>query len=245
LALLCQIAPFLGATPMGGALLVLLLVSGLIAYTVLLSLSRGAFVAAAGVILYYLFFLRSGGVRLRLGIVAVAIAALSLAPESFYQRIETIPVALSGARINDGSTSARRLFYEAGLRMGLDHFWTGVGLDQFGQHIATYGNLHTVRASSAHNMYVSIFAEAGSIGLIAFLGLLITSLMAVRSRQGPERAVAKFETAFVNSVELGYVALLIGGLFATLEYSKIFWIILALAVVVRKLRIRQDHAAPG
>jgi O-antigen ligase len=129
--------------------------------------------------------------------------------------------------------------------MGLDHVVTGVGLGRFGDYVASYANLHTVHAGSAHNMYVSIFAEAGSIGLIAFLGFLITSLVAVRGCQRPGWSGTRFEMAFVNSVELGYVALLIGGLFATLEYSKIFWILLALAMVARKLCVRQDNAVPG
>jgi hypothetical protein len=51
--------------------------------------------------------------------------------------------------------------------------------------------------------------------------------------------------ASVNSVELGYVALLIGGLFATLEYSKVLWILVALAVVVQELGLRQENKVLG
>jgi len=245
LALFCQIAPFLGSMSGRGLTLAVLLTLGLIAYSVLLSLSRGAFIAAAVVVLYCFLFLRSGRLWPKVALAAVIIAGLMLAPEGVYQRIETIPTALSGTKLREGSISTRLLYFRAGIQMGLDHFVTGVGLRQFDQYVASYANLHTVRAGGAHNMYVSIFAEAGSIGLIAFLGFLATSLVAARSYQRLSWFATRFQVAFDTSVELGYVALLIGGLFATLEYSKVLWILLALAVVVRKLGVRQENKVPG
>jgi O-antigen ligase len=127
--------------------------------------------------------------------------------------------------------------------MGLDHLVTGVGLGQFDQHVASYANLHTAKAGGAHNMYISIFADAGSIGFITFLGFLATSLMAVRGCQRPGWSWTRFQGAFVNSVELGYVVLLIGGLFATLEYSKLLWILLALAVSVQGIGVSKKNAS--
>jgi hypothetical protein len=92
-------------------------------------------------------------------------------------------------------------------------------------------------------MYVSIFAEAGSVGLVAFLGFLATSLIAARGCRRSDWSGTRFEMAFVNSVELGYVALLIGGLFATLEYSKVLWILLALAVSVQGMSVGKKKAS--
>lgn len=245
LALLCLSAPFLGSISARGLALAMLLALSTIAYSVLLSFSRGAFVAAVAVLLYSLLFLWPGRIRPKVVFVAVIIAGLALAPEGFYDRMETLSAALSGKQLREGSIPIRVLYLRAGIQMGLDHVVTGVGLGRFGDYVASYANLHRIKASSAHNMYVSIFAEAGSIGLIAFFGFLATSLMAARGWRRPGWSGTRFETVFVNSVELGFVALLIGGLFATLEYSKIFWIILALAAVVRKLCVRQDNAVPG
>lgn len=241
LALFCQIAPFFWSISAWGLAPVVLLMLGSIAYSILLSLSRGAFIAAVGVTLYYCFlFPRSGGVRLRLATVAVTIVALLLVPEGFYQRIETIPTALSGIQLPEGSISTRLLYFRAGIQMGLDHLMTGVGLGQFNQYIASYANLHIARAGGAHNMYVSIFAEAGSIGLIAFLGFLAASLVAARGCQRSGWSGTRFQMAFANSVELGYVVFLIGGLFATLEYSKALWVLLALTVTVQQMSIPKE-----
>lgn len=231
LVVLCLIAPFLGSSSVRWLSPVALLALGQIAYSILLSFSRGTFIAAAAVILYYLLFLRSGGGRSKVVLVAVIIAGLVLAPEGFYDRIETIPAALSGTRLPESSAPTRILYLSAGIRMGLDHLITGVGLRQFDHYVSSYANLHRVLGLGAHNMYVSVFAEAGSISLIAFLGFLGTSFMAARRHRAslPER---NLQMVFASGVELGNVALLIGGLTGTLEYSKILWILLALATAL-------------
>ncbi|PTL34898.1 hypothetical protein CLG94_12430 [Candidatus Methylomirabilis limnetica] len=234
LVLLCLIAPVFGSLSAGWLRFAMWLALGPIAYSILLSFSRGAFVAAVAVLLYYLLFLRSGGVRPKVALVVVILAAFVLAPEGFYDRIDTIRIALSGTQLREGSIPTRLLYYRAGVQMGLDHPLTGVGLGQFNRHIATYANLRTVEARGAHNMYVSVFAETGIIGLIAFLGFLATSFVAVRGRQRLSLLGTRFGTAFANSAELGNTALLFGGLFASLEYSKVLWILLALAAAVRK-----------
>jgi len=237
LVLLCLITPVFGSLSARRLWPAVLLASGPIAYSILLSFSRGAFVAAVAVLLYGLLFLRLGGVRSKVALVAVIIAGLVLAPEGFYNRIDTIPAFLSGTQLQEGSIPTRLLYYRAGIQMGLDHPLTGVGLGQFDHNIATYANLHTVRAGGAHNMYVSVFAEAGSIGLIAFLGFLATSFLAARGRQRRSLSGTKFQMAFANSVALGNVALLVGGLFAALEYSKVLWMLLALVVSVQQMSI--------
>jgi O-antigen ligase len=239
LALLCQLAPILGFLSMRRLLPVVWLPAVLIAYSILLSFSRGVFVATVAVFLYGLLFLRSSGVRSKVALVTVTIAGLLLVPEGFYDRIQTIPAALSGIRLSEGSISTRADYYRAGIQMGLDHPLTGVGLGQFDHHIAGYANLHMARAGGAHNMYISIFAEAGSAGIVAFLGFLVTSFLAARGCQWQTRLGTRFQMAFANGVELGNVALFVGGLFASLEYSKVLWLLLAFALAIRKLDVQQ------
>lgn len=242
LALLCQITPFLRSTPMWWVTPVVLLPLVPIAYSVLLSLSRGAFIAAVVVGLYCFLFLQSVRFWHKAVLVGVVIIGLMLAPEGFYRRIDTIQAALSGAKLREGAIATRVLYFKAGIRMGLDHVFTGVGLGQFDRYVPSYANLHTIRAGGAHNMYVSIFAEAGGVGLTAFLGLLATSLMLVRGCRRSGWSRTRLEMAFVNSAELGYVSLLIGGFFATLDRSKILWILLALIMSVQGIRVGRKTA---
>jgi O-antigen ligase len=217
----------------------MLLATGLIFYSTLLSLSRGAFVAAVGAGLYSFLFLKSSRLLHKVAVIGVVAIALWLAPEALYERIESITIGLSGIhQPGEGSIPLRLLYYRAGIQMGLDHPLTGVGLGQFTHYVTSYANLHTVRASGAHSMYISVFAEAGSIALITFLGFLATSLVAARGCHQPSGwSGIRFQMAFANGVGLGCVAFLIGGLFAAMEYSKALWILLALAVSVQQMSI--------
>jgi O-antigen ligase len=244
LVLLCLIMPSIGSLPSQGLSGALLLAIGLIIYSILLSLSRGAFIAAMGAGLYYFLFLKSSRLLHKVMVSGVVVTALWLAPEALYERIESTTIGLSGIhQSGEGSIPTRLLYLRAGIQMGLDHLVTGVGLGQFNHYLASYANLHTVRAGGAHNMYVSIFAEAGSIGIIAFLGFLVTSFVAARGCQRPGWSGTRFQMAFAAGVELGYVAFLIGGLSATLEYSKVLWILLALAVFVWAMGAQQGDAS--
>lgn len=238
LVLLCLIVPSIGSLPARGLSGAMLLATGLIFYSTLLSFSRGAFVAAVGAGLYYLVSMKSGRLLHKVSVAAVVAIGLWLAPEALYDRIESITIGLSGIhQSGEGSIPTRLLYNRAGIQMGLDHPLTGVGLGQFNHYVTSYANLHTVRASGAHNMYVSIFAEVGSIGLIAFLGFLATSLVAARGCQQSGWSGTRFQMAFASGVELGCVAFLVSGLFAAMEYSKSLWILLALAVSVQQMSI--------
>jgi len=244
LVVLCLVLPGLGSLFVRRLSPVIWLALGPIAYSILLSFSRGAFVTTAAVVLYYLLCVRSGRVRPKVALAVAIVVGLMLAPEGFYHRIDTIRTAISGIQLHERSIPTRLLYYRAGIRMGLDHPLTGVGLGNFDHHIATYTNLHTVEARGAHNMYVSVFAETGIMGLITFLGFLVTSFVTARGRLRPDLSGAGFRMGFANGVELGCAALLIGGLFASLEYSKVLWVLLALAAAVPKLDNSEDEA-PG
>lgn len=242
LASLCLIVPFLGSVSAQGLWTTGLLAMSLITYSILLSFSRGAFVAVGAVVLYGLLFVRLGGVRSKAALVGVVIAGLALLPEGFYERIETIPVAISGKRLNEQSIATRLLYYKAGIQMGLDHPLVGVGLGQFNRHLPAYANLHTVRSFGAHNMYVSVFAEAGSVGVVTFLGFLVTCFLAARDRQRPRIPKTRLYTALANGVQLGLIAFFVNGLFDSFEYHKVLWIILALAAAIQCISAANEHS---
>ena len=239
LTLLALILPTIGSLASRWRSLLALAVSGLIGYSLLLSLSRGTFIAATGVILYYFLFLRVGGFRRKVVIALAVMVALWIAPETFYRRVEMIPNLLSGVPYRLDSSSETRLTYaRAGIRMGMDHPLTGVGLSQFNAHLWSYTHLPRIHAS-AHNMYISVFAEAGAISVVLFLALLVSSLRSARSYRTPAWVGSRFVTAMAMGVELGLVSLLIGGLWGTLEYSKATWMMFAFAVAVREMGMQK------
>jgi O-antigen ligase len=231
--LICLMVPLIGQVRTKWLSVAALAAAGPIAYSIFLSLSRGAIVAVAGATLYYFFGLRMGDVRRKVLVVLGCAIALWLAPDEFYDRMESIPRYLSAVTVRrDTSIETRLTYYAAGVQMGLDHFWTGVGVRQFDRHILSYARLGQADASGAHNMYVSVFAETGGIGAISFLGFVGTGLLAarrVRLLRGRGRISGG---TGAESVELALVALLVGGSFGSFEYSKVLWMLIGFAVAL-------------
>ena len=202
-------------------------------FSSILSFSRGAVIALIATSLYVLTVLFK---QKKIVIVLIAILAVIaiLAPSTFWERTKTIifPDEIEGSR------QTRVAFLVDGFKMGLSAPVTGVGLGRFKEEFLKFSR-RTVSptAGGAHNMYVSIMAENGIPVLAAFLILLYRTLRKTRNygRSSPREL-----TNYAIGIELGMVFTLCAGIFATIEYSKIFWLLLALANVPDKIGCSLD-----
>jgi O-antigen ligase len=165
----------------------------------------------------------------------LSIGAVAYLPESLVQRASGFLPYVSGldvrtAEVNDTNFAVieRMAHWEAALTMWRDHPWLGVGI---GNYPVVYGDYALGRwldpLGHAHNYYLNIAAEAGTVGLLAFLLLLgacyVQVLAAVSQAQGYWRAVALgslgalvhltvhslFDNLFVHSMQI-QVALMLG-----------------------------------
>ncbi len=94
------------------------------------------------------------------------------------------------------SVSLRGAYWNAGITMGMDHPFTGVGMDSYGDWYrrARSENAATVMpgprtiTNAAHNVVIDFFAYGGFPLLIAYLGMLILAAIAsfkvIRRMQG-------------------------------------------------------------
>jgi hypothetical protein len=67
-----------------------------------------------------------------------------------------------------GSLQYRITYWQVGLRMIQDNFFTGVGLNNFGTIYGKYQFLDAGDVKTAHNDFVQVFAETGIIGFLLF-----------------------------------------------------------------------------
>jgi len=245
LIVLCLVVPFLGSPSIGGLRRFLPIITIPIAYSLLLSSSRGAFVAGLGTALYYLFLLQRGRLRYKLLFLGVVLVALSLAPEAVYERLALIPRGLSDTTVQtDSSTRTRVLYAKIGLEMARDHLLTGVGVGQYNNYIMSYALLNAFRAESAHNMYIEMLAEGGVISLLLFLALLGSTFRAARAYRRPSWAGTTLMATMSMGVELAFVAFLLGGFFGSAGNAKVAWMLMGFAVGLRRLGLRRPFPLP-
>lgn len=228
----------------GGALLLILI--GIAA-----SLSRGAAVGLAAVLVLALF---TGQLRIRhLAAILPAMFVAALVVPEYAARIATIKgsTAVFGGsaarrtRKVDSSVRGRATEMAAAMLMFSDHPVLGVGPGMYHHHYRRYaqraGGKIEHGGRQAHSLYLGLAAEHGLLGLLTFGGILLVSLRdLVRARRywtvrDPELA------ATITGLLAALLVYLTSSVFLHMAYVRYFWLILALAVAAAC--VRSDRAA--
>jgi O-antigen ligase len=111
------------------------------------------------------------------GLLFLAAGGFNLLPATVTARLASglatfTTLDVRGAVITDANfaTLERIAHWQAAVDMWRDHFWTGVGIGNYVAAYADYGLPKWPYAlGHAHNIYLNLAAEAGFIGLVAYL----------------------------------------------------------------------------
>ena len=203
---------------------------------IVLSFSRGGFIALVGLIVVATVL---GSIRPRLlatALVGGGLVLILFAP-SYAARMASIAdvAALFGnpSAEPDGAILGRTTSNLAALQVFLAHPVIGVGpgqyYAQYSQEIANQLNLRRFDTQRrAHNLYLEMAADLGLMGLGAFLFVVVAALIplwGIRQRwrlTHPERA------DLATAMGLALVAYLFSAVFLHLSYERYFWVLMAL-----------------
>jgi putative inorganic carbon (HCO3(-)) transporter len=223
----------------------LLIISG-----ILLTFSRGAAVALAGL---FVTMAALRYIRVRdLVVVGLTIALLIVvvAPQVII-RLDSLAgvVALLSSQEGaaDGAIVGRATSNLAALNAFLDHPVVGVGPGQYFRRFSQdYGNdlglRHFDSQRRAHNLYFETAADLGIIGFSAFMAVIGATLLPLWRLRRRLRETRPELANIAASFFLSVVAYLYTGVFLHLSYERYFWLLLALGAVAAAV-IRQDAAA--
>ncbi|MBC7252112.1 MAG: O-antigen ligase family protein [Anaerolineae bacterium] len=229
----------------------LVAVVGLLAAAMVMSWSRGAWLGLAAA-LVAVSVVRGGRTAavfaavLGVIVLALALGGVELLPAALVQRFTDFLPFLSvgdlrAVQVTDANYAVieRMAHWQAALSMWTDHLWLGVGV---GNYAVTYAAYALPKwpdpLGHAHNYYLNIAAEAGLVGLLAYLTLWMAAFYqawkAVRSSVGIWQAVAAgvfgvlthlavhnfFDNLWVHNMYI-HVAILLGllAIAQSLDYS--------------------------
>jgi len=248
--------------PSNGRRWIAMAATGLTMGGIVMTYSRGAIVALT-LMVVVMVALRQVRAR-QIALLVLALVAIIAAVPSYRERILSL-VSIGGTAAGGGahatedqSVRARSTELFAALLAYVDHPVLGVGPGAFPKNYQRYANqvggeVHdTVKFGplkgstperQAHNMFVSIAAELGTLGLAALLWLLFLtarSLLRVRRRLlDSDPATA----AIANGYFLAITVFLAAGVFLTLAFERYFWMLLALAAAAARFGQPGDDAA--
>ena len=164
--------------------LAVIFVTGLALLAVVASWSRGAWlslgVATAVIVLFWPRKLWQGALLLGVGgLLLLGGIQVGVVPASITERITSFSEDLRfgdvrGVDITDENYAVleRLAHWQAALGMAQDHPWLGVGFGNYEPAYADYALINwPYPLGHAHNYYLTILAETGVVGLLAYLGV--------------------------------------------------------------------------
>jgi probable O-glycosylation ligase (exosortase A-associated) len=215
--------------------------------TVVCTLSRGGFLTMCLVGLLILMKLRKRVLPWLVAGCLVGVAFVAL-PSDVRERLATLENPEK-----EGSAAGRMHAWRVGLRMVRSNPVFGVGFEGFLPNFRKYDpieaqlkdQIESVRV--AHNTYVQVWAELGTIALVCFLAMLFTSIGSLRktrklldrARAGPE-----FEELrrYSDMIEVSLVSFMFGANFLNRAHFDLLYHLVALSAIVLAIT-RQELAA--
>ena len=153
------------------------IISILLVFTIYLSNARQGLMAFAVGLLTISVILSFTKSRLK-GYTALALA-VALSVFSIFGMLQRGPLT---EILYKSSVTVRGYYWTAGIEMFKDHFWTGVGLDNYGDYFKVYRDSKypqlygfETTSSNAHNVFIQFFSTGGFV--LGLFYLLICSLI--------------------------------------------------------------------
>lgn len=223
-------------------------------WMVVLTASRGGLLNVVfSIMLTSVLILRdsSRGRMVAAGIVLALVCAVGLAPQVFWQRLETVWNSSHGwgnqvAASAQESTEDRVAVLKRSIDYTFEHPIFGLGLGNF--EVVSGANLGQSAAwVGTHNTFTQISSEAGVPALLLFIGLLVTALLNMK-RIG--KAFSKvLENRELNLMARATLASLLsfvfGAFFAHLAYEYYFFYPVAIAAGIQHVVWRSAARVPA
>jgi probable O-glycosylation ligase (exosortase A-associated) len=195
------------------------------------SYSRGG-VLALGVMLSILWLRSDRKILYALLAVAVVGGALSMMPDSFFDRLHTV-----NNLDTDESFQGRVTAWHVAFLYATDHFPFGAGFNG-GQTPMVFQHYYPgVNTHAAHSIYFQILGDHGWIGLALYVPILVLALRNAgiirRQTRGNPELLWAYDLADMMRVSL--LSFYFGGAALSMAYSDVYLILIALLANLRRL----------
>jgi O-antigen ligase len=210
-------------------------VAATLTFAVLVTGSRGAMVAIAVMIVFYMYTNQIPR-RMLIPLIAIFVVLVFFMPDAFFARMSTTA---------DTGGGGRTVVWQGGLVAFARYPLVGAGLNNFSaayrENIGSAPIYHGILVSGAHNSYLETAVETGVVGLVL---LLVAFVAQLRAASRCRKKVADRVGAVIVAYEAGCYAVLTAAFFIGVIWEKWFWFSwILLAVAVRTAPAEQPSGA--
>lgn len=142
------------------------------------------------------------------------------------------------AEVGEDRTSQQRLLYwQNGWDMMLDHPVLGVGYFNFIPYYEIYHSDDILfgKAELPHNIFVQIGTDAGFIGLVIYIAIIVFAFLSMKSLANDKDSRVLLESKLASGFNLSLIGFLVAGQFVTVSYYPFLWIHLAMIVCLKSI----------
>lgn len=222
----------------------LFLLTGVL-YRALTTYSRGAFLSAGALALFYWWRSQRKVVSLAV-ILLLGGGILGLMPTAFWDRMQT---TVTYEERDDASALGRLHFWGVAVVMANDRPLLGVGPGTYGLVYDSYDSSFGAygRNRAVHSSWFGMLAEHGYVGLLFYAGILI---LAFRNCRQVHRLASRGELDpelyhYGVAVEAGLVAWVIGSSFLGVPHMELPYHYVGLSLALRNLAAENGSPANG
>lgn len=204
-----------------------------------LTYSRGGFLAFALMLVLAMFKFVSGKNRVKILAIAIPCIIIGFAvlyftvADQFISRMETLKILESRESVRtEGSLNLRYYYYfELAPQIFAEHPIFGVGYRDFISH--------NIYKQISHNTYLEVLTGTGLLGFIPFMTILFLTWKELRKVGGiiARNKDQLYIKIYANSLELGFLGFLVAGCFISADIDKILWISITLSAVLLNIKI--------
>lgn len=225
-------------------------------FTVMSTGSRGGFLAM-GVVLSVMALKTRWKLPALLAMGLAGLIGLLIAPPEYLERLSTITEA------KDESIMGRIISWKVSLEMVKDKPLLGIGFknmvyeyQRYVQNVPLPAGMEAIPSRVAHNSYLQVWAETGSIALLVFLFMVgSTILLARRIARRARGSYDAWIVPYANSIEVCFYGYLAGAMFLNRAHFDLLYqlvavgsampLILVAERAAQQLRDRAARRGPG
>ncbi len=203
--------------------------------TILLTYSRGGFLSLATVMFALVW--RSQRRWRVVGLTTVGfVVALFFIPQEYFDRIASIKDYET-----EGSAAGRLMAWRVAIRMALANPVFGVGYLKFQQHYTEFAAFRGEYVRVAHNSYLQIWAECGTIALVMYLVMILLTFMDLWRirRLARQRYFASWIINYATMFEASMLCFVVGGTFLNRAHFDLFYHFVAIILVFGRIARRE------
>jgi putative inorganic carbon (hco3(-)) transporter len=178
--------------------------------------------------------------RALVGAAVVVALVLPALPPEYWGRMNTLTAS---GEDRDESSQGRLHFWQVAISIAGDHPLLGVGHSGFQRAYNRYdtsgGQFGTDRA--VHSAWFGILSELGYTGLLLFIAIILTSVLACRRvrKWSKQRRIPEEMGAYATGLESSLIAFLVGGTFVSFHYCEMLWHVFALTMALESVAVRE------